>query len=82
MVIFSSFSNIVGMVPYSIIYILYRTVTNSALINVLSDLGMVLMYISIDLDIVVYYCFNKLFREVLTDYFKRIQIFFKKAGSN
>ena len=71
MVVFSAFLNIIGLVPYSIIYILNRVVYSGNQVAVATDVSLVVMYMTIDLDFLIYYVFNKPFRKALKGYFNK-----------
>lgn len=78
MVIYASFSNIIGTLPYSILCILIGTLLSRDQIGHYYDLTLAFLNISIGLDLLVYFWFNKLFRHVLKSYFKRVLGFFRK----
>ena len=79
MVIFASFSNVIGTVPYSIVYILDHSIMTQAEIGYLFDITLAFLNTTIALDLFVYYLFNKLFRDVLKGYFNSFVQFFVKT---
>lgn len=70
MVIFSSFLNISGEVPFSLIYILQ--ISGVSVSQNFHDLTGVLLYFSPALDIFVYYLFNKQFRRILNEFLDKL----------
>lgn len=74
-VVFSSLLSAIGSVPYSVIYIKEKLVADTsgnAHPSAYFNISIVILYILLGVDIVVYYTCNKLFRQVLKDYFHKI----------
>lgn len=75
MVIFSSFLNALGTVPYSVVYIIQQIISHY-MISLFFNLSIVLLYVLLALDTFVYYSFNKLYAKVLRSYFRTVRIRF------
>lgn len=74
-VVLSSLLSAIGSVPYSVIYIKEKLVaetSRNAQPSAYFNISIVILYILLGVDIVVYYTCNKLFRQVLKDYFHKI----------
>lgn len=72
MVIFTSFSDVLGTIPYAIAYILIHSVYTQAQINTFYQISLITLNLAPALDILIYYFFNRLFREVLKGYIRKI----------
>jgi hypothetical protein len=77
MVIFHSLLNITGTVPFIIYATLNygRFVTTTQQFIDFANVASIFLYLTPGLNIFIYYFFNKLYREVFQDYFKKIFFF-------
>lgn len=72
MVIFSSFINILTQLPFSLCYIIGFAGLNSPTFSVVNTVSVFFILISPDLDLFLYYAYNKLYRNVLNNRLKKI----------
>lgn len=72
MVIVSTFISVLGQLPYSTTYIIQTYVGRSSTLSTASEYATILIILSPSLDFFSYYFFNKLFKNVLNGYFRKI----------
>lgn len=72
MAILTSFMNVVGTCPYTILYILQNAGASVRISNDVNNVIYILLFGYPGLNIFIYILYNKLYRDVLVGYFKKI----------
>lgn len=77
MVIFSSFMNAIGTIPYSVVFVVENAIYEQDKKGIIYNFSIMILHLLLGLDIFVYYFFNVNYREVFNCYLKKIFSFLK-----
>ena len=78
MVLYSSSFFIVGNTPHLIIYSLSLVLVKTSQLIMIYRISLIIIFFAHNLNIFIYYSFNKMFKRILITYFKRIFAIIKK----
>lgn len=76
MVIFSLFINVFGELPFGIVFTINFSGVSNPDLTMASQIANILILLPASLELIVYYRFNKLFKDVVDDFLKKLRRFF------